>query len=480
MSLKRFTKDYLHSLHLDKEEISTILLEVSNDSTKVDFSLAIENLRKVLSVFFILREHKDHSFDDLLAKLLKRYRACLFWTHSALVEAFFSLFYSYLGQQSKSLAPLQVASAYVPLETKSYETISKVPHTAWHAELGSLYFSLFILTNDQKLLEKARAMVFWQLNTLDEDFLPFSGLYQSEKEGSLELLLHKTQLFFHAAAIALESSDYEYIAKKQKQHLKHYFPAETGSLGAYEQLFTRSLESLASYPLAKQCHLESNICDPYNFLIGRRSSALSAVTTACGFNSGLGSLQLRDVAIVSYGPQRLPLGDCKTFGLEQATCLSFDQSKRKFDYEFFSNGYRVSSKFPLAGERQNQAYLDFQQDLKGGELDIKARILSKNFAKDYAFCFYIRAKNCKLAGGCEVPRRSLERYQGELRAVEFEAVEASLFIQSSSFTIQELQIIPLSGEQDFWTSDYLLVYILGEGAGVYEWQVSTHAHYLCS
>jgi hypothetical protein len=378
------------------------------------------------------------------------------------------------------LSPIQLESGAAPLESGGHWTWAEIPHTALHAELGALWSLLGHVTNNAELTSAAIRLAEWHLKTLDFHFHPFTGLFVQEEDASLCTLLTNNYLLFHAVAVLTKHPEMEYVAQRQLEYLEKLLLRGRTRLLPLAPMLEEWIGRLGEKVQPAGFTLPSGICDPSTALIGYRSPSHSVVCTLFGGKTGLGCLHADDIQIINYGPQRLPLNDCQGFGIEggvysndQSLQIAVDESSSDFSMRRQARVTGVPVYKRSAPLFRNSAFsgiwIDVEQRLHQGVLNIETSFLGMTETDQLAFTFFVKAKQCTVNGQI-VNSRSLARYQGASHPITLHGSKGALTIDLSQHA-GELQVIPLAGEDSFWSADFLLAYKIEAGQPKYKWTI---------
>lgn len=179
-------------------------------------------------------------------------------------------------------------------------------------------------------------------------------------------------------------------------------------------------------------------------LFFQRTDRYSAALTLTGENSSLGSFLAKDVEIRAFGPQRLPLSDGKGFGITR-----FPDSQP-------IEGWTAMSDLP-------EVWLDAKPFFEKDSFHISIRYLGIKPEMAVFFSLFVKADFCEIEGK-KFFSKTLERYQGPSKPVQF-----GTDVQIMSDLAGKMELIPLSGEKQFWGADFLLAFEVNpfEGRGEY-------------
>lgn len=419
-----------------------------------------------------------------------------FWAEFQLQSAFLALNNHLLGLESIALQPYLLESGAVPLDYAGHWRWGEIPHIRFHAELGILWCLLGKVGNQSQLVEAAVKLAEWHLNTLDFNFVPFSGLFIQETDACLCSLLSYNYLLFHAIGVLAEKPEMEHVAQKQLEQLERIAQPEKMQIAPLTVLLEAWIERLKQgKDLEKlrsvKFELPTEIQDPYTALVGHRSSTLNLVCTAFGGKTGLGCMHCHDIQIVNYGPQHLPLGECEGFGIEGGS-YSY-QNHLPATMECMKNEFFIQRAAHLAAKpdytpstdtvffrkgEYSGIWLTVSQHFQVDTLHIETSFLGVKQSDALAFTFFLKGHYCTLVnegknGTKQLHPQSLDRYQGRLQKVCLYG-ERTVITLDALWNEGEMQLIPLAGGDSFWGADFLLAYILPVGVSTLKWNIASH------
>jgi len=399
------------------------------------------------------------------------------WEEMQLASALATLSCHFLDIPHSQIHPYQLAGGAAPVEWGEHWSWAAVPHAHLHAELGLLWALLAQDTDDREVLLAADRLARWQLNTLDGSYLPFVGFFVREEDADLSRLLVQNYLLFHAVALLTEKSELEYIADRQLEHLWRLKTHDSlKSCTAYDLVVAAWLEECRQRTFEpKPIVLDAVIYDRDMAVVGCRTPKQSVVCTLAGGGSGMGAYHAGDLQVVSFGPQRLPLGDCLSFGIEGLdSLLQLEVGENNFTLAGRTHMAAVSSQQKTRAlfrhGQHSGVWMDVKHQWKEDALNIEASFLSVEELENLAFAFFVKAPRCQIGEALHVRPLSLDRYQGQIQPVSFIERERNLIIAAHQ-QHGEMQIIPLAGNESFWGADFLVAYILDSNHTTYQWTI---------
>lgn len=343
---------------------------------------------------------------------LKSLRYSPYLPHNELAQALYAL-----CSEQAGLAPLPLlfnsyASGAIPFYHRSFFPWGALPYPYEHAELGVILAQL----QEEPYPEMAQKMMAFQQATLTHEQKPIHSLFCQERGRRFAELEKVNRAYF------------EKINEPFKSDL-HFIDHELG-------------------------------------LVVDRRPKRTFLSVGSGCKSGMGALFYQDSAIVNFGSQLLPLGDCSGFGLagkvdnyqyerknEDFTCsyscrLSASHPKKRYSFGLADSGY---------------SGLWIQSEITGqGDCFGFTNHFEGFFSPDQLrFVFFGKASSCIIANTQRLKPRSLDRYLGPPQKIELRGIMGSIFIESRTPSSQ-LEVIPLAGDESFWGADFLISYRIQE------------------
>jgi hypothetical protein len=328
-----------------------------------------------------------------------------------LVHAYTLLLARRAGVASPPLNLKQLKSGCLPLLRLHFFPWQGLPYPEEHAELGSLLLQM----EEAHLQEIALKMAAFQYATLDHEGKPLFSIFRQEVARKYEELQRANSLFFAALPATVKKAP-------------TFLDAELGIFA-----WKREEETFFS--------------------------------TASGCKSGMGAHLFRDVGILNFAPQKLPLGECERFGLAgRAMVFSFEEKGR---------GVEIASTCRLASSRSGTNEIDGLMNSSYSGLWISAKLFYElhqmrlvaqlegtSALENWVFSFFIKGKFCFVAGSHKLAPRSLDRYLGPPQEVEVRGERGKCSLQASGAA--KMEVIPLIGGDHFWGADFLIAYTLEE------------------
>lgn len=476
----RFVGMSLDGNALDPGEIEQLIPLPDLQKRSSPWSL-VEKWQETLALLLCLRENDLlETFKPQLQERIHRLNGHFLWREFQLVSTYRALCDFLLHDTRKDLNTRQLLSGASPLETGGHWSWGEIPHTRFHAELGILWCLYGHLVEDASYLTMAERLAQWQLNTLDHDFVPFVGLFSQEGDTAESSLLIYNYLLFKAIAKLLDRKEMAFAAEKQLERLFALSSGAPVTIPHSAVILENWLSQQGQETPTTNYALPATFMDRQLILAGSRSAEANAVATLFGGGSGMGCLHRGDVQIVSFGPQHLPLGDCRGFGIEsQQERLSQSRvAVSELDHTFSIEGMaRVAprpkqavSNATFRNGDHSGFWIDARQSFDKNQFLIEMIFRGVYDLSALAFAFFVKAQTCIVDARQIIRPRSFERYQGVVRPIRCRGKQASIEMTASQ-KLGGMQVIPLGGGDNFWGADFLVAYLLDPQSPTYSWSV---------
>jgi hypothetical protein len=364
------------------------------------------------------------------------------------------------------------------LDLAEYAPWLSFPQTPQHLEFGLFLCLLALITQREDLKGNALKVIRWQLNTLDGQSSVLEGLFVRERDGNILTHDALSYLLFRAAS-SLEADTLWITASQEALKRLNKNSSKKIAMDPLWPVVEKWLEVYPPLEVTTNSVLSDQIYDPSTALVGYRSATQHAICTLHGSYTGLGSLRQHDVEIVSYGPQYLPLSDCRGFGIE-GNALS-DQGIRRSTIDSRRQAFTLKGCTRLVDQPANQAtgmmgqfqgiWLEVTQEFKRPHFYLQANYLGLDGWKDVAFSFFVKAKACHIQSQQSLLPGTLERYEGSAHALTFDGQHQSAFDLRLLAFEGTMQVIPLGGGSNFWGANFLVAYLMTPEQRHYQWHV---------
>jgi hypothetical protein len=476
--IEQLTRNFLTQKPIESELIDSLILP--NESSEPASPLTFLNeLRDLLTINLLIgMTGGDFKYKVHQLEAMERLKERRYWNEFQLEEALWCA-NSFFCAQNCEINPIKTGSGAAPLEVGSHWDWARLPHLQWHAELGLIWILLGKLSTEKKVIEAGAGIADWQVNILDSRTDPMLGLFCREEEGDRTNLLILHSLLFTAASSLGDRPHYSSLAEKQLQSLQEIVANEGSNIHPLYPLIEVWLEQFERKDQSSLFVLPQTIFDPHTAFAGIRSENLDAACTLSGGGTGMGSYRFHEVAILTWGPQREPLGDCTRFGIYR----SIDDAEHPITLHTDKNGFSIKGRVELPREKiaENQAsfrnggtkggWLDCQQELKGGILTITISAYPLDPLEPLAFAFFAKGYSCTIDREQTLHPRSFDKYHGGIQPITIDGTEGTIHLTALPGK-GELQIIPLAGGAHFWGADFLIAYILEPKVLTYTWKIT--------
>ncbi len=364
------------------------------------------------------------------------------------------------------VAPHLLKGGAALIELQEYSPWLALPSIPFHLEFGIFLCALALLTQRDDLKAKVIQLAEWQMSTLDANCKPFPGLFIQETDNDLQGNLILYYLLFKGTSCLSKQKSFYALAHKIKAQIQKESPIDPMWI-LLEKLFCGEKQN-------SEIFLPEIVSDSSTALVGYRSAKQHAVCTLHGCKTGLGTFRYEDIEIVNYGPQYLPLGECRGFGIEGNN--NSDQGERIPSIQPLPQGFILKGCTRMIDQPvENRPFatiyrgiwFDIKQEFWLPNLYLNLSVLGLDGWDGVAFSFFVKAKKCKVEGK-ELLSKSFDRYEGFVQDIVLEGEKVSYSLKTESHAT--LQIIPLAGGQDFWGADFLIAFLLHPDQRRYSWQ----------
>ncbi|MFT4552118.1 MAG: hypothetical protein ACI9S8_000740 [Chlamydiales bacterium] len=482
-SFEKLVAEFLSCKTIDPSLIDEALSQDEiHKNNELENDLDIQ--RKILALNCMLELSEEN--EELRKPVLAAYNRSKYSTFDRdfqLIDGLIALNGQMLSVAKKRVSPKLHSTGACPMEWRGYFPWATLPQPKLQAEMGAVWAILGRVANDANLLSSASKAAEWQVNhTIDHRACPTHGLFWKENQASLLDILSANILLFHSVATFCGNSEIEDLVQKQQSFLPEKVENEDLSFLAYVSILSFWIDSLVTTPMPQQFSMQTSFCDPHVALIGARSEDSHVACTLLGSNTGLGTFCKDELSVINYGPQLLPLGDCKNFGIER-TFRPENESNPEAFFEAREDGFILKGSCKVAMQTGNTStahlavpghsgiWMDVSQVYSSGELTLEVSPYGLEVNENLAFAFYVKGKSCDI-NGLKVSPRSLDRYEGTVETIHIRGEHSSIKIEAPS-PAHSLQVIPLAGDNHFWSADFLLAYSIPVEPKVYSWKLSS-------
>lgn len=453
------------------------------DGTLTGFSRQLESIASsdVVDPISFLSKHCDilsaclaaamsgGSIADPIARALRRLRASGLSSHIQVSEAVVALCHRLIGGEEPLPSVIQWDGGATPLQRTRLWGWAQAPQVGFQGRLGWVWALLGMVTKDEDLVAAAERVATWQCHTLDGTFLPHLGVMVREEDADMTCQLVDNYLLFHAVAVATKRGEWQALADRQYALLKTLkVQGRLSNVLGCQRMADAFLEAYQSVAAA-EIVMNEEVADKATRLMGRRTSEEAVLCTLCGGGTSLGSYRVGTTAVVAYGPQMVPLGDCRSFGIVT--------DGQEVSLEKGDDGFALRGRVRLAGVagegpaqfrqgRHPGMWLEVSQTYRTGQLEIAVDVMSLQPVEGTAFVFFAKADSCG-AGATVLMPRSLDRYHGVLQPVTLSGDKTMTIHAQGVHGL--LEVIPLAGDRSFWGADFLIAYHLDLSGTKYAW-----------
>ncbi len=274
-----------------------------------------------------------------------------------------------------------------------------LPYPFEHAKLGRE-----LITKGN--IEDAQKMATFQQATLDHKLKPILSLFRQDRGYSQAELEEANSSFFEAAGIAMNPT-YQYV-------------------------------------------------DPTLGIVARRDAEHAMICLGSGCKSGMGAYFAGDSAVLNFGPQLTPLGDCSGFGLAgRAQNVKAEETFLSYQCRLAAPHNRDTG-FPwLEDSGYAGAWIESACNIESDQMKVECQLEGFRPHTDFLFTFFVKAEACLVAGSHKLNPRSLDRYQGPPQTVVCNDV---LITPEQGF--HSMKVLPLAGDESYWSADFMIALTL--------------------
>lgn len=464
----QIAQKFLTYIPLIEEEVEK---ECQWHETQFSTDKTIKNWKRLLTIQLM----NSHSYSWMPSTL--RFFENQPWNQS-------SQYFLVLIALNHALAKISIPEVGIHLLESGAALLDIAPYAPWlsfpqspqHLEFGLFLCLLALITKKEEIKQKALKLIRWQLNTLDGHFLLLEGLFTQEKEEDFISSIIVSYLLFRAASSLEADGLWTTLFQKALEKINKSAEKKIREDPLWP-IIEKWLENYPPLPFKTTSCLSDQIYDPSTALVGYRSATQHAICTLHGSYTGLGSLRQYDVEVISYGPQYLPLENCKGFGIE-GNALS-DQGIRRSIIDSRRHTFTLKGCTRLVNQPLDQAkevtensqgiWLEVTQEFKRPNFYLQVNCLGLEGWNEIAFSFFIKAQACHIYSQKSLLPGLLEGYEGEAHPITFEGKQHLAFDLKGLNFLGKMQVIPLRGQSNFWGADFLVAYLLTPQQQRYQW-----------
>ena len=441
------TKAYLQDQMIPLDSIEKMISFLLNRKIQNEHDYHLF-LRRFLSVvlFCLNQKEKDLSF---FAPLIKKTQSFDHFSWFLPAKYIKNLIFSLLKKEEEFSFSF-IDESILMVSDKSYNLRYLVPNFVYWCEMTTTVLLFSLMNKDENLLSKAKKSALMIANFIDSSDFPALSLWASESHFDFMQSLCFFSLVFEAIQNVLSSS-FEKVSKNLLDAIKN----QKKQIFLFPVILSKWMQSFSCEKT--EVTLQKAFSLPSIATAGYKGENIFSAISLAGTNSGIGTIHIADVKILSFGPQSYPLGDMRNYGVyrQRHDLKSFDDIKIKtVNDACFINGWTR-----LCREQNNElqgADLWLNVEAKAG--DNKTSLLF-DFAKQkinrsLTYTFYIKAKSCLVDDTTLLPS-SLDRFEGKMpQHLSFRGRKGSISIKAKNE--EKVHIIPLAGEKCYWNANFLL------------------------
>jgi len=438
-----YLQDQMIPLQTIEEMVS--FLYQKKIQTEKDYHLY---LRRFLSLvlFCLNQKEKDLSFFQPLIRKARSYDYLSWFLPAKFIK---NLIFSLLSE--KDDFTFSFMDDFVLLAaSKSYDLQHQIPNFVNWTEMTTIALLFGIVNKDEDLLKKAKKSALAIANFMDSNDFPTLSLWVSDTQFDFMQSLCFFTLMFEAVHHLLSTS-----FQKVLQRLLDEIKSQNRQIFLFPVILSKWMENY-SYQ-QEDISLPKTFAIPSSATIGHRGEDTFSSFTFAGVNSGLGSIHIADVKILSFGPQTYPLGEMKNYGIFRQIhdSKSFDDVKIVVNNDFSS----IQGWTRLCIKKESESlgadlWLYVKTKLTDNNTKLIFDFAEQKINRSLTFTFYIKAKSCLVDDTTLLPS-SLDRFEGKMpKQLSFRGKRGSISIKAKNE--EKVHIIPLAGENCFWNANFLL------------------------
>lgn len=374
------------------------------------------------------------------------------WPRLQLFDCYHHLCDLLLNKKSSPFSMTQLNNGSIPLEAKGYISWAANIHQPFHSEMGVLLALYGHYDNKPEFINQAYKAALWQKQLLNYEGLPLYGVFTEETFASKTIVLGWSYLLFYLVGHLLQNTEMNAIAICQKKYLESLGDENLPALiPIIETLFPYKKISEIEFTLDEVIH------DPLCRFIGHRDRNKTVISTLSGGKTGLGTfMRNNDLGFITFGPQFLPYGESNGYGIVASSLQNSVypvniQNLEKNKYEI--TGY---ARIPDRNLEFSYKWIKISQKYHHNQLDLSVNFLNMDDCKELSFIFYVSAKECSLSNNLKMQTKSFSKYKGDPVTIQFFNEKNEKIVLKPLEGSMEMEIIPLAGEDVFWSGDFLV------------------------
>ena len=257
-------------------------------------------------------------------------------------------------------------------------------------------------------------------------------------------------------------------AEKLIEYLKNVKASEISQIPLLTILLSTWIkikEKIPNFKFEKKITLNSSY-DPNLCFAYQHENNFSLACTLSGFNTGLGSIHKNEVRIINYGPQKIPLGEIKGFGIRRTSSGDEKTPFRDVSYQKKSDGFYLHGWNRMYN---GNGWLETKADYSNESFNLRVRLEKNELKHETLFVFFVKCREISVFGENPFFPSSLSRYSGPSKPVHLKGDQEVIKIEPMQ--TDAMQVIPLAGEDHFWTADFLISFSLSGSKKSYAWKI---------
>ena len=460
----------------EKGEILIFPLIETCSSLPLDSPEDLCHYYHLLCAILWMRDKDNPRFNQAIYPLLQRGKSEGFWKSFQLEQGYRTLATFLYDGTCEPFEVKQLEKGAVLQENEMHTLERQVPEPRENAELALICLYLGWKWGKEELIQYGLKLTEFCLSLCDHEGKLFQGMWVRESDYQKGGLTQIFSLLFTVASHVALSSKVQVVSDALCEQKKGMDPLTSLFAKAFHTLIEEEV------PLPK---MEGGIMlydqDQSLGFLRYHKGDLSFACSASGVNTGLGVMHKKGIHITSFGPHYAPLADSNCYGLfrpsngsrEGFRDLTYESKEDKVGIKGWTrvvapvNDHVSKQSYSLAQGGPEWLYFE----VVGEEEEMKVTVRQTRYQPETPlyFVFFVSAEKGIIEGKAELFPRGLERFQGPIDQIFFE--KEGKRIKVKAHFEGEMEVIPLAGDDHFWSADFLLAFPLQRKMTAYRWSI---------
>lgn len=421
----------------------------------------------VITLLFLrkLSGAREAKIEAHLPSLLKKGECHGGWKTVALQEGYHALA-SYL-YDGRSVSPemKQLEKGGVLQDGGHHHLFLQLPHPYQASMLALVSFYIGWELKDEEWMHRGVKLTEFCLSLCDQHGDLFQGLWIPEEEFSRDAVSRFSLLYLVASKVCL-SSKVQVLSEAVDGGQADLF------LALFALGFQKLIEEDKPFPKVHEGIKLYDLDRSLGFLRYEEGD-LSLACSYSGANTGLGAFHKKGVHITSFGPHFAPLSDSSCYGIFRSSNGS-QEGFRDLSLEIGEGKALCQGWVPIGSPESpllipGRQWLYFSLEGEGENVEMTTRLSQYDEENPLYFAFFISADKALLESGSLFQPKTLDKYQGETQKICLIKGEAQVTL-TPQFK-GEMEVIPLAGEDHFWSADFLIAFPMREKMKALTWEI---------